>query len=70
MFDPPSGTLNVFKIKLSVEPPPFSNTCPDPLENLKATKPAFNVGLLIGPASGMPLKWRFDDDPLLLLSSS
>ena len=45
----------------------FSNTGPDPLENHKATKPAFNVG----PSSTrqrnaikIAFHWRADDDPL------
>ena len=36
----------------------LSNTGPDPLENHKATKPAFNVGPS-SPANETPFKWRF-----------
>ena len=38
----------------------LSNTGPDPLENHKATKTAFNVG----PSSA---RWWGDDDPLLVV---
>ena len=34
----------------------LSNACPDPLKNLKATKPAFNFG---------PFKWRFAGRPMM-----
>ena len=39
------------------------NTGPDPLTIDKATKPAF----IVGPSS---LRWRADDDPLLVLFGS
>ena len=35
-----------------------SNTGQDPLENLKATKPPFNVG--------PPFKWRFAGGPMVV----
>ena len=40
----------------------LSNAGPDPLKNLKATKPEYNVG-----QSSVAVRWRADDGPLLML---
>ena len=42
----------------------LSNTCPDPLKNHKADKPAFNFGpsLALQP---MPFKWHFAGGPIM-----
>ena len=53
-LDPPPWTINK-KIGL------LCNTCPDPLKNHKATKPAFNVG----PFSGTPAKRHLNGDLLV-----
>ena len=42
----------------------LSNTGPDPLNNHKATRLAFNVGHH-RPASEMPFKWRFAGGPMM-----
>ena len=43
----------------------LSNTVLDPLENYKATKPAFNVGHH-RHASETPFKWRFAGGPVMV----
>ena len=58
-----------------------SYTGPDSLKNRKATKPAFNAGVIIGPPAKrhhrpasetpfMAFRWRADDDPLLVILGS
>ena len=42
----------------------FSNIGPDPLEKSKATKPAFNIGIIIAPPA--VCCWA-DDGPLLVV---
>ena len=51
----------------------LGNTCPNPLENHKATKPAFNVGTSSTRqlnASLMAFRWRGYDGPLLVVFGS
>ena len=54
----------------------LSNTGPDPLKNLRATKPEFNVGIHLPPAfnvgpssaaSETPFKWLFSGGPMMAL---
>ena len=50
-----------------------SNTGPDPLNNHKATKPAFNVGPSLARKRNtieMAFCWRADDGPLLVVFGS
>ena len=51
----------------------LSNSSPDPLNNHKATKPAFNVGPSLARqrnALEMAFRWRADDGPLLVVFGS
>ena len=43
----------------------LSNTGPDPLKNLKATKLAFNVGPSLAISSKTPFKWCFAGRPMM-----
>ena len=46
------------------------NTGPDPLENHKATQPAFNVGTSSARQRNailMAYRWRADDGPLIVV---
>ena len=45
----------------------LSNTCPDSLENHKATKPLFNVGPSLAHQRKMAVRWCVNGDLLIAL---
>ena len=48
----------------------LSNTGPDPLENYKAAKPAFNVRPPLARQCSMAFRWWAGDAPLLVIIGS